>query len=960
MQRISRRNFLKVSGASVLALYLTQLGCVREEEEELLEEVIYRGWEDLYREHWTWDKVVWGTHCVDCYPGSCLWRVYAKEGLIWREEQAGTYPQIEEDVPDMNPRGCQKGGTFSQVVYAPERLRYPLRRLGERGSGRWERISWDEALTEVADAVLDAIGEVGPESIVYDFGGGHAIIHGAIPGWRLARLLGATVLDSDGQIGDFSVGIYETFGKFHFVSSVDDWVHADLIMVWHCNPLYTRIPCVHYITEARYRGSQVVCIAPDYSATSIHTDLWVPVVPSSDAALALGLCKIILDEGKVNEAFVKDQTDLPLLVRLDNRRFLRQPEVTGEGREDQFYFWDAKTSRAVEAPRGTLALGEVDPALEGRYQVALADGTQVEVTPAFELMKEKAQAYDLETVASITGICTPLIRRLADMVMEARNIHIIQGFDTNKHFHGDLMERSMALLLALTGNFGRKGTGMRGWHSGQLAVLTPLKRRPGMEGFLEFSLKATELEKELREEDPTLTEEMVAIEQETVTVLPMSPITVPAVFFWYWHAGYKDIWNRRDWSDPAMARSFDEYFQEAVDKKWWEGVMLPPPDRPPRVLFEVNSSTLRRTRGGFKVLLERLWPQLKKIVTVDLRMSTTALFSDIVLPVASFYERLDFRFPTAHVNFLTLTEKAAEPPGECKPEWEIFCLLSKKVEERARQREFGEYQDVHGETYKLDDMYRVFTYDGEIREHDDDKLAADIMLDTVRAGAFPERTTLDDLRKDGILRFTGTGVDAPGLNLATDIKPDETINPLSWHVEKKLPYPTLTRRIQFYIDHPWFLEAGEELPVHKPNPRQGGDYPLRLCSGHQRSSIHSTWTVNKTMLYTHRGQPSLFMNPQDAEARGIRDNEEVRVYNDFDSCKVRVKISSGARPGEIIIYAAWEPYQYRDWKPYDTVVPGLIKWLHMAGGYGHLRFWRNNWQPQQIDRAIAVEVEKLA
>ena len=67
-------------------------------------------WADAYRKKWTWDKVTWGSHSVDCYPGGCPWRVYTKDGVVWREEQAGTYPHIEEGVPDMNPRGCQKGG----------------------------------------------------------------------------------------------------------------------------------------------------------------------------------------------------------------------------------------------------------------------------------------------------------------------------------------------------------------------------------------------------------------------------------------------------------------------------------------------------------------------------------------------------------------------------------------------------------------------------------------------------------------------------------------------------------------------------------------------------------------------------------------------------------------------------------------------------------------------------------
>jgi anaerobic selenocysteine-containing dehydrogenase len=113
------------------------------------------------------------------------------------------------------------------------------------------------------------------------------------------------------------------------------------------------------------------------------------------------------------------------------------------------------------------------------------------------------------------------------------------------------------------------------------------------------------------------------------------------------------------------------------------------------------------------------------------------------------------------------------------------------------------------------------------------------------------------------------------------------------------------------------------------------------------------------MLYTHRGQPFLMMHPGDAATRDIADGDEVRVHNDFDDFLVSAKLTPSMRPGQVLIYHAWEPYQYRNWKPYDTAIPGMIKWLHLAGGYGHLRFWRNNWQPQQADRAIAVEVEKV-
>ncbi len=970
MRPISRRTFLAGAGGVGVALGLTRLGfrLAATAQDVVYTYYPYTGWEDIYRKKWTWDKVTWGTHLVDCYPGGCSFRVYTKDNIVWREEQSAIYPCIEDGVPDMNPRGCQKGSSFSRVMRGDERLKYPLKRAGERGEGKWQRITWDQALGEIADAMLDAIQDEnsGPETIIHEFGGGEGgLVHGSTPSWRLMRLIGGTTLDSNALNSDFNVGIYQTFGKFQFVSSVDDWFHADLILVWHMNPVYTRIPSAHFINEARYHGTEVVSIAPDYNASSIHADLWLPIEAGTDAALALAICRVIIDDGKVNEPFVKEQTDLPFLVRRDDGRFLRASDLEEGGREDQLYFLDA-SGEIVPAPRGTLDLGDAEPSLRGEAVATLRDGTTVEVTPAFELMLLRLRDYTPEKASRITGIRPSLIRKLANKVVKAKAVHLLQGFSTNKYYHGDLIERSMALLMALTGNFGRKGTGMRGWNTAfQIFPSHLAKTRPGLEGFLEFARNFRKLEKRLLDEDGTLSEEMVAVEMEkeevrgsTVTKLPATPLAVPPAFYWYYHAGYKEVWNNPKWNDPTMKRTFDEYMQEALDAGWWDGLVRPAADKPPRVYLGVAGSTLRRTRGGFRQLLDNLWPKLDLIVSCDLRMSTTAYFSDIILPAAGFYEKVDFRFPTMHVNFLTFTDQAVQPIGETKPEWEIFTLLARKLQERAKQRGLGEYSDDGGRRFQLDDLYDVFTLHGAIKEHDQEKLADEMVKDSVRVGTLPEKTDLKEVRKRGIIRFTGLGPDAVGLNVATDIKPGETISPLRWHTERKIPYPTFARRIQFYIDHPWFLEAGEELPLHKPNPRLGGDYPLTMNSGHQRWSIHSIWAANETMLRTHRGHPLVIMNPEDAEARGIADGEEVRVFNDFESFHIHTKLSSATRPGVVIVYHAWEPYQFRNWKPYDNVVPGMIKWLHLAGGYGHLNYWRWNWVQQQVDRAIPVEVEK--
>ena len=94
-------------------------------------------WADTYRSKWTWDKVSWGSHAVDCYPGGCPWRVYTKDGHIRREEQSGTFPTIEAGVPDMNPMGCQKGASWSRCHYSQDRVTHPLKRVGDVGTTRY-------------------------------------------------------------------------------------------------------------------------------------------------------------------------------------------------------------------------------------------------------------------------------------------------------------------------------------------------------------------------------------------------------------------------------------------------------------------------------------------------------------------------------------------------------------------------------------------------------------------------------------------------------------------------------------------------------------------------------------------------------------------------------------------------------------------------------------------------------
>jgi nitrate reductase alpha subunit len=216
------------------------------------------------------------------------------------------------------------------------------------------------------------------------------------------------------------------------------------------------------------------------------------------------------------------------------------------------------------------------------------------------------------------------------------------------------------------------------------------------------------------------------------------------------------------------------------------------------------------------------------------------------------------------------------------------------------------------------------------------------------------------LKKKGYARFTAVGESAVSVGNACDIKANETVSPFTWHTEKKMIYPTLTRRMQFYIDHDLYLELGEALPGHKDPPKSGGDYPLIMTGGHTRWSIHASWRDDALMLRQQRGQPVMYLSVADAQARGVADGEEVEVRNDIDSFRIHAKVSPSVRPGQVIVYHAWENYQFKNRKGFQNLIPSPINPVELAGGQFHLRPMFICLQPGQSDRDTRVEVVRVA
>ena len=554
---LTRRSFLYGAGAAAVTLTLSnlQFACTAPSEpaaepthsHAVADLPEYRGWEDLFRQKWTWDRIVKGTHIRTNCIAACSWNLYVKDGMVWREEQNTIYTASHPTVPDMNPRGCQKGGCYSQLMYEPSRIKYPMRRVGERGSGKWQRQSWEETLTQVADTFLDVALRDGPDCIVYDHGTTN-IDFGTGTGaeMRFFHLLGATMMDSWAGVGDLPMGAIQTWGHFNADGTSDDWFNADYLLIWIANPVYTRIPDVHFMWEARYRGATVVSIAPDYNASSVHSDLWVNLRMGTDAALGLAMAQVIISENLYKPEYVREQTDLSMLVRDDTGGYLREKDVQASGRDDVFFFWDEKTNKLADAPgsaghkRQDLKLGAVTPALHGRFGVKLADGKAIVVRPLLDVMAQHLENYTPEKAATITGVHATTIRTIARGLAKAKAGMIFASWGACKHYHSDLAQRSMCLLMALTGNQGTRGGGLRpgAWYSVDgMNEMTSEVEVPFYARMLSklFPPKARDFEGFM---------EKITRERPFTATLP----------FLYVHGGMNEVADRPDFNDPTLPR----------------------------------------------------------------------------------------------------------------------------------------------------------------------------------------------------------------------------------------------------------------------------------------------------------------------------------------------------------------------------------------------------------------------
>ncbi len=342
-------------------------------------------------------------------------------------------------------RICLRGLSHAQWVYNPARLKYPMKRVGARGSGKWQRISWDQATSEIADKIQAIQSKYGKKGFAVCAGSGN---YGAVQGafgyapTAFGNILEATSLqlavDQAVTLGEGQVG----FSGFATGNDTLDISNADLVIMWGNNMTESGVQGWHFVADALDRGAQLVVIDPNFSTAASKATKWIPLRPGSDPAFGLSVLNVLIGEELYDKDFVVKSTTLPFLVREDDGMFLRDAA-------NNILVWDPATKSAQPADHVT------SPVLTGTY-----NSGGVTVRPAFQLLADRVSTWTPEYTRQFTEVDPADVRWLARTYAGTKKSFLYPSMGIDRWDNGFLNGRNLATMAALTHNFGQSGASL--------------------------------------------------------------------------------------------------------------------------------------------------------------------------------------------------------------------------------------------------------------------------------------------------------------------------------------------------------------------------------------------------------------------------------------------------------------------------------------------------------------------
>lgn len=374
------------------------------------------------------------TTCFDCH---------SKCGVILTVE-GNDIIKVEGDPNHPVSEGilCTKAYSAQEIHTHPDRLTHPLRRTGERGEGKWERITWDEALDEIAGKAKELMEKYGPQSVAFTVGTGRGSNHFMT---RLINTMNATFVGPGNVcLAPFLMQTQATWGRQFHPHEAGDYRNAGCIVMWGTNPIRSRQYTGLRILDGKRNGAHIVVVDPVYRDISARADLWVPVRPGTDAAIALCMTNLIFknEYWKKNPDFLRNWTNGPFLVDEGDVYLLRRNRLAdaGDAVDDggikvastggmsgaavstsaQFVVWDEAAGKPAYWDPTTESWDRegVVPALFGEYELELADGTKQVFHTALEQYKRQLEPWTPEAISPITWTPVDALYRMYDLITD--------------------------------------------------------------------------------------------------------------------------------------------------------------------------------------------------------------------------------------------------------------------------------------------------------------------------------------------------------------------------------------------------------------------------------------------------------------------------------------------------------------------------------------------------------------
>ena len=546
----------------------------------------------------------------------------------------GRLVKIEGDPqhPWNHGRLCSRCLAMTQYVHHPDRLTRPLKRAGERGEGKWQEISWNEAFDLIEERLGKIREEFGPESVIFSMGTGRDI-----GPWicMLAYAYGSpNVMFALSGIACYSprISAVDTVQGDYCILDAAQWFPKryddpryeipKCIVVWGYN-----IPAScpdnvfgHWIIDLMKKGTEVIAIDPRLSWFASRAKKWLKLRPGTDGALAMGFLNVIINEGLYDKDFVEKWTNAAHLIRGDTGKLLRESDLVSNGSESNFVVWDTATGKPVAWDVTELDYKQVDvkPDLEGEHEVRLSDGAKVTAKTVWSAFCQQVQEYPIEQVSEITWVPQEDIVEAARFYARSKPAAIHWGVPIDMTPAITPTVQAIASLWCLTGNLDVPGGNV----ISRFAFDAVAYALPGAKGVIK--LKSKEADKKRIGADRYGPLNRFIWRAQTDLVLEQIFTGEPYPI--------KGMWIQT--CNPVAGIGLDP-------RKWVEALK-----------------------------------KLDFVVAVDLFMTPTTQLADVVLPSASFLEKDGIRswwVPLQSIN-------KAMTVDECKPDVEINFELARRFD----------------------------------------------------------------------------------------------------------------------------------------------------------------------------------------------------------------------------------------------------------------------------------------